>query len=152
MELDGAWSPYRRLESILWTLYKSPFNDTINKDALWWHVLSLQHVLSLKFDALPACFVTPARFVTTGWQKRAKRSTHRRFCQSTPHQQHYNPSFHSLDVCQCVCVCVCVFPDPGQPPLILPPTMTRRQERKGKKPQPQSTDVTHITRDTTTET
>ena len=46
--------------------YKNLFNDTMNRDALWWHVLSLQHVLSLKFDALPACFVTPARFVTTG--------------------------------------------------------------------------------------
>ena len=107
MELDGAWSPYRRLESILWTLYKSPFNDTINRDALWWHVLSLQHVLSLKFDALPACFVTPARFVTTGWQNVPKGPLTAGFV-SQPLTSNTIIRLSIPSMCVCVCVCVCV--------------------------------------------
>ena len=54
----------------------------------------------IKFDALPARFVTAAR------GDKMCRKVHSLHVLSLLRQQHYNLSFPSLIVCVCLCVCV----------------------------------------------
>ena len=56
----------------------------------------------IKFDALPARFVTAAR------GDKMCRKVHSLHVLSLLRQQHYNLSFPSLVVCVHVCVCVCL--------------------------------------------
>ena len=114
--LSGDWGSVTVLDT-LWHIYMVVFvwlvDDLCGQfiKGLLWHVLLPWHIL----DALPACFVTMACFVTRWWQicLNSQRFTCCAFCHPSPAT--LLSVFSSLDPSVSVCVwvhtyvCFCVY-------------------------------------------